>query len=105
MIMIQNVGIDGGSKEFKVCLMTMDQNQVTKVKGSRKFVNTLEGFKAFVEWINKKKADQVPLRFTMEATGVYYEQLAYFLDDQDYYVSVLLPNRAKAYFKNAEFKK
>ena len=33
MIMIQNVGIDGGSKEFKVCLMTMDQNQVTKVKG------------------------------------------------------------------------
>jgi ABC-type antimicrobial peptide transport system permease subunit len=33
----------------------------------------------------------------MEATGIYYEQLAWFLHNKNYSVSVVLPNKAKKY--------
>ena len=41
----------------------------------------------------------------MEATGVYYENLAYYLNDNTgYYISVILPARAKYYFKSLSIK-
>lgn len=104
MIIAQNVGIDGGLKDFKVCLMVLSQNQALKIKGTRTFSNTLKGFEAFEKWYEKKKIDEVPLRFTMEATGVYYEQLAYFLHSREQYISVLLPNKSKAYFQTLNLK-
>ena len=77
MVLAQNIGIDGGLKDFKVCLMTLSQDQSSKIKGTRTFSNSLKGFEAFDQWVEKKKLEGVNLRFTMEATGVYYEQLAY----------------------------
>jgi transposase len=38
----------------------------------------------------------------MEATGVYYENLAYYLKDKGYRVTVLLPNKVKAFAKSLE---
>jgi len=41
----------------------------------------------------------------MEATGVYYENLAYYLSDESQYkISVLLPIKAKYYFKSLDLK-
>ena len=104
MILVQNLGIDGAAKSFKVCLMFLNEDQSTKIKGSRSFSNTPKGFQALDEWLSKKRLNDIPLRITMEATGVYYEQLAYFLHDKDYYVSVLLANKARAYFKTLNLK-
>jgi len=104
MIISQNVGIDGGLKDFKVCLMILHQDQSLKVKGTRTFTNNLKGFEAFFCWAEKKKEQTDPLRFTMEATGVYYEQLAYFLHRKAQHVSVILPNKTKAYFQTLNLK-
>ena len=104
MVLAQNIGIDGGLKDFKVCFMILTQDQSLKIKGTRTFSNNLKGFEAFDKWVENKKLKDITLRFTMEATGVYYEQLAYYLHGRGYYVSVLLPNRSKAYFQTLNLK-
>lgn len=95
----QNLGIDMAGKDFQACLKVRRQDGSVKVKGSRKFSNTPKGFKALSKWIESKGLPATPMRVTMEATGVYYESLAYFLHEQGYEVFVLLPNRIKNYFK------
>src|SRR5690606_14020804 len=42
--------------------------------------------------------------YVMEATGVYYESLAYFLDEQGCQLSVVLPNKIANYVKTLEVK-
>lgn len=41
------------------------------------FKNVKTGFNQFVKWIRKNSSKEVQITFLMEATGVYYEQLAY----------------------------
>lgn len=104
MVILQNVGLDISLKEFKACFKVRKQDQTDAIKGTRTFTNTPTGFKQFQDWINKKQQVGVPLRFTMEATGVYYESLAYFLFEQGYSVSVVLPNKSNAYIKSLNMK-
>jgi transposase len=64
----------------------------------------MKGFKAFLAWTNSKRAAS-ELYFTMEATGVYYEGLAYFLWREAVgKVQVLLPNKVKNFAKSLDFK-
>lgn len=104
MVIKQNVGVDIAKKEFKACIYQLFDNQECRVKASRTFSNTAKGFEAFLIWVNQKCVSTVPIRVTMEATGVYYESLTYFLDDHDIYVSVVLPNKAKFYAKSLGLK-
>jgi transposase len=87
------------AKSFRVCLKVQTPDLSTKIKGQRKFDNTASGFNALKAWLEKKAHPDLPLTITMEATGVYYERLAYFLHGLDYKVHVLLPNRIKGYMK------
>lgn len=100
----QNVGVDISKDDFKVCFYCLDQNGRKFIKGTRTFKNNLAGFTAFVKWIDKKRKELLPVHITLEATGVYYENLCYFLDDNgndnDYLVSVVLPNKSKEYAKS-----
>ncbi|WP_199880257.1 IS110 family transposase, partial [Flammeovirga pacifica] len=43
---------------------------------------------------------ELPISFTMEAIGVYHEQLAWFLYERNQMVHIVLANRAKAYFQS-----
>ncbi|MEM6723656.1 MAG: IS110 family transposase [Bacteroidota bacterium] len=95
----QNLGVDVSAKTLQVCLKVRRADGQIKIKGSRKFPNTQKGFTALVSWVTKKRIVDQPMRVTMEATGVYYESLAYYLHDQQWEVFVLLPNRIKGYFK------
>jgi len=103
MVLIQNVGIDASMKELQVCFMALESGQVQKIKGTRTFSNSPKGFTALVNWALKKSC-QTAVRFTMEATGVYYESLAYFLHQRGYYVSVVLPNQSKAFIDSLNLK-
>ena len=100
----QNVGVDIAKDDFKVCFYHLDQNGRMVIKGTRTFKNTLAGFIAFMNWIEKKRIADLAVRITMEATGVYYEHLVYFLDDNGYVASVVLPNQSKAYAKSLNLK-
>jgi len=100
----QNVGVDSSKDDFKVCFYHLDQNGRKFIKGSRTFKNTLAGFMAFMKWIEKKRVADLTVRITIEATGVYHENLVHFLDDNGYYISVLLANQSKAYAKSLNLK-
>jgi len=95
-----NVGIDISKDDFSVCFYALFDCGKRSIKGSRKFKNTLSGFKEFLKWIAKHRKTEAPLFFTMEATGVYHEQLAHFLHDKKMNMSVILPNKFKAYLKS-----
>jgi len=93
----QNVGIDVSKDDFKVALCVLMSDFHSVVRGSRTFKNTHKGFEELQSWLKNKSDSALPLSFTMEATGVYYEGLAYYLHEQRYTVYVVLPNQAKKY--------
>ncbi|WP_417612236.1 IS110 family transposase [Owenweeksia hongkongensis] len=98
-LLTQNVGVDVSKNTLDVVFSVMDIEQRVKIKASAKFANTPSGFKKFQKWIESKKAKGTGLRILMEATGIYYEQLAWFLYEKDYSVSVVLPTKAKRYLQ------
>ena len=90
-------GIDMAKDKFNCCLSTIDTKQQVRICAQSSFPNTPNGFKSFTAWATKHGSPQVPLIFLMEATGIYYEQLAWYLHNQDCTVTVVLPNKAKKY--------
>jgi transposase len=92
-------------KIFHACLSLMDSSQQVKVKASRKFNNTVAGFKELCDWIEKNyKEKHIPLQVVMEATGVYYEQCAMYLFKKGFTVSIVLPNKSKKYLQSTGLK-
>lgn len=99
------IGMDVSKNDFKACLVVFNDQQETKVKASRTFANTANGFDSFKEWYNKHLKETLPVVFVMEATGSYHEQLAWFLDQKEKQtVNIVLPNRAKSYMKSLGLK-
>lgn len=96
-IIRQNVGIDVSKDDFKVAFMVQAASTRLITRGTGTFPNTREGFKLFGAWIASKRAGGLPVHLSMEATGVYYEGLAYFLHEEGHELHVLLPNLAKKY--------
>lgn len=97
-------GIDISKDKFNCCLSTIDTSQQVRICAQSSFPNTPGGFKDFTVWAQKHSLLQVPLIFLMEATGIYYEQLAWYLHRQDCAVTVVLPNKAKKYKESLGFK-
>ena len=95
-----SVGIDIGKKNYHVCLSSIDTQQNVKVISTTKFNNTLKGNESFIKWVNNKIKHDLPLFYAMEATGVYYEKLAWFLHKRGDNVSVVLPNKSKKYIES-----
>ena len=91
-------------KELVVSLGNMDEDASTNIYASRTFLNTEKGFMALILWVKKQTAEEFPLRYVMEATGVYHESLAYFLSDKTYRVSIVMPNKITNFFKTLETK-
>jgi transposase len=63
------------------------------------FSNNKTGFNQFVKWSRKEALKGYPIRYVMEPTGVYYEQLASHLNKLGLYVCVVLPNKAREFAK------
>lgn len=91
------IGIDMAKDNFDVCLSVIDTTQLVTIKSSSSFANNLKGFSAFCTWSLKHLKQPLPVIYLMEATGIYHEQLAWYLFDQDCSVVVVLPNKAKKY--------
>lgn len=87
------IGIDIAKDKFDICLIREDYEPEHGT-----FDNTKKGFKTFHNFLKKRNANLG--HFCMEATGVYYEELAHFLDKKDYPVSVINPLQIRAYAKS-----
>jgi transposase len=103
-IIKQCVGIDVSKDSLEVCFSQMDSNQDIHCKATKRFANRPGGWKALESWIKRFYAPEVPLCLVMEATGVYYENAAYYFKTQHYQVSVLLPNKTKSYMQSLNLK-
>lgn len=100
----QVVGIDIAQKKIDVSLGRMDHEANTVVYAYKTFNNNEKGFAALLFWVKKNTEADVPLRFVMEATGVYHESLAYHLSTNEYRVSIVMPNKITNFFKTLEVK-
>jgi len=95
-----SVGTDVSKSDVYVAILLQTNDLKTVVKGTRKFANTPDGFKQFEHWIHSHKKFDIPVHITMEATGNYHENLAFYFDNQCFIVNVVLPNKAKKYFQS-----
>lgn len=99
-----SIGADISKEKFDACISIINREQYVKVIASRAFSNNESGFKAFLEWKILKCKLALPAVFVMEATGIYYEKLAWFLHRNKQYLSVVLPNKSKKYLQSVGIK-
>jgi transposase len=99
-----SVGTDMGKDQFDACISVIDREQNVRPIAQHKFNNKPSGYKEFVEWQARKCKLPIPVVFAMEATGVYYERLAWYLHRRDFYISVVLPNKARKYLQSIGLK-
>ena len=100
---LQSVGIDIAKDKFDVCFKER-RNGRSVIKGTKTFENDSKGFSDFRLWYIKRRKEDSSLVFVMEATGVYYEDLAYFLHAENEVVYVELPQKVKYFAKSLNIK-
>lgn len=98
------VGIDISKDDFHVCAKEKTADGNVKVKGSRSFKNNNNGFAELALWVSKREKAGSLVRYIMEATGSYYEDLAYYLYEAGNKVSVVLANKIKHFAKSLNVK-
>ena len=103
-VLKQNVGIDVAKDSFVATFTILLKDLIVKNKGTKEFKNNSNGFENLYQWCKKLQEDNLEVNYTMEATGVYYESLAYYLYEKDVTVHVLLPNKAKKFAESLNVK-
>ena len=112
IVVKQNAGIDVSKDTFDVAFSYLTADFKTVVVSTRKFSSTAKGFQQLQDWVKGKQQHESAVHFTMEATGVYYEGLAYFLHEKGHLVHVccakckhvVLPNKAHRYAQSLGLK-
>lgn len=85
-------GIDVSKDKLDVAL-TKDGNQIIS---TATFPNSLAGFKKLLDWTKKHSKDN--FHFCIEATGIYHEEIAEYLQEQkNTIVSVINPFQSKSF--------
>lgn len=103
-VIMQSFGIDISKETFTACVCYRDLSGEERFSEVIHFKNLKTGFNQFVKWSRKITDPSSKVIFVMEATGVYYENLAYFLCQLKLPVSVLLPNKVKYFAKSLNIK-
>jgi len=103
-IVKQVAAIDVDQKLLVTTLGRMYDDWSPELYTQKTFANTQKGFEALLSWVKKNSDAEIRVRFVMEATGVYHERIAYFLDDNKEEVTVVLPNKISNYMRTLEVK-
>ncbi|UYF72048.1 IS110 family RNA-guided transposase [Acinetobacter ursingii] len=86
------LGVDISKNNFDCCVFVDD----TKKK-NKKFENNKIGFTKLIDWLTKLDINLLNLTVIMEATSIYHENLAYFLNNQNIKVCVANPARVRKF--------
>lgn len=100
----QVTGIDVAQKELVVTLGRMFDDFTIELFSYKVFKNSDAGIKLLVEWVNKKMDRKLAIRYVMEATGVYHQKFACYLEENNQQVSIVLPNKISNYMRTLEMK-
>lgn len=98
------IGIDVSFKEFHTCFLVVGDDGCHKVVASKKFNNSEAGASEMLKWVKKHNKFSLSPSYVMEATGCYYENLAYHLYEKGEIVCVVLANKMKNYFRSFNIK-
>lgn len=98
------VGVDISKDDFHVCIKERIIGSNVKIKGTRSFSNNSKGFIELMEWVSKRELPNSRVLYIMEATGTYFENLAYYLHEKGCLVSVVLANKIMHYAKSLNLK-
>lgn len=100
----QVVGIDVAQKELVVCLGRLHEDLSIELYAYKVFLNKERGFEALLHWVKKLTDRELPTHYVMEATGVYHQKFAYYLDTQKENQSIVLPNKISNYMRTLDLK-
>src|SRR5688572_5678132 len=89
MSMNSYVGIDVSKATLDVCLLRDERSDTNQVANTRQGLNQLH------HWLKKRQAHDAHV--CMEATGIYSVEVAQFLHERGYTVSVVNPQRIKGF--------
>jgi transposase len=87
--MSEYVGIDVSKDQLVICLLRAQGTTESQMENTRK------GFNQLHHWLKKQRA--TPAHICLEATGIYGIDVAQFLHDKGYRVSVVNPARIKGF--------
>ena len=100
----QVVGIDVAQKELVVTLGKLHEDLSIELYAYKVFSNKEKGFEALLKWVKKLTDDQTSVHYVMEATGVYHQKFAYYLDENKLNLSIVLPNKISNYMRTLDLK-
>src|SRR4030095_13636722 len=100
----QVLGVDVAQKELVVTLGKMHDDFTIELYAHNVFKNTEKGILKLSEWVNKLADKSIKVRYIMEATGVYHQKFAYYLDENQEDVSIVLPNKISNYMRTLDIK-
>jgi transposase len=100
----QCVGIDISKSTFTECICKRNVAGQETYGDVADFTNSKQGYNQLLRWSRKHADPSLSLIFAMEATGVYYEGLAYHLFRLNQLVAVILPNKVKHFGKSINIK-
>lgn len=103
-VLKQVLGVDVAQKELVVTLGRLNQKLELDLYSRRKFANKETGFVALLKWLKKNTIEGIQLRVVMEATGVYHQKFAYYLNDHQIALTVVLPNKISNYMRTLSIK-
>lgn len=100
----QCVGIDISKGSFTACICRKLLSGEALLSSVESFDNNKTGYNQFIKWSRKITIPSVEVLYLMEATGIYYEGIAYHLHKLRQSVCVILPNKVKHYAKSLNVK-
>jgi transposase len=100
----QSVGIDISKATFAACICQRDETGALTFSRATSFSQDQTGYNQLLRWVKQLTVKGPEVVFLMEATGVYYEPLAYHLHKIKKTVHVVLPNTSKHYFSSLNIK-
>ena len=103
-VLKQVLGVDVAQKELVVTLGRTLDDFTVELYCHSVFKNSEKGIKDLISWTTKRTDADLGVRYVMEATGVYHQKLAYCLDQNNFEVSIVLPNKISNYMRTLDTK-
>ncbi len=100
----QIVGVDVAQEELVCTFGIISSDLGEQIKSTTIFENNSNGYGKFKKWCKTIAVEGVILQIVMEATGVYHEKFAYWLHDNKYNISIVLPSKISSYIQAINLK-
>lgn len=90
------IGVDISKDSFHARILSIKSDSVIPVDKISKFDNSFNGFTDFFKWLSKLNVCFESSLIVMEATGIYWEKLAFYcVQEENIIVSVVNPKQIK----------